>query len=442
MTRLLVIMGSGETTPTMVSTHQRVFAGLPPDGRALLLDTPYGFQTNADELSAKARAYFGHNVGRDVEVASLRSAQGVTPVRQEALLADLRAAAWLFAGPGSPTYLARVLLATRLPEGLRDRLAASGRQASATVAASAAACTLGTHVVPVYEIYKAGADLHWQPGLDLLSGLDLGLDRPLDAAVIPHFDNTEGGTHDTRYCYLGARRLAAMEELLPSSTWVLGVDEHTALVADLDTGEVRIEGRGGVTVRAREVHARFEAGTSTSLRALVAAAHGSPAAAPVAATGARPGDADAGPRSADGPGQGTASPLLVQVAELAARFDVALADGELLVGAEATVALEALVVAWSTDVLQSDELDRARAELRRQVVAVARIAQAGLHEHRQLVAPHVEALLRLRERARLERRFADADVIRDALHEGGVEVRDGHDDTRWAYRDPLEGPEG
>ena len=30
----------------------------------------------------------------------------------------------------------------------------------------------------------------------------------LDAVVIPHFDNAEGGNHDTRFCYLGERRLA------------------------------------------------------------------------------------------------------------------------------------------------------------------------------------------------------------------------------------------
>ena len=55
--------------------------------------------------------------------------------------------------------------------------------------------------------------------------------------VVPHFDNAEGGTHDTRFCYMGERRLAVMEELLPADAWVLGVDEHTALVFDLDAGD-------------------------------------------------------------------------------------------------------------------------------------------------------------------------------------------------------------
>src|SRR5258706_2402224 len=48
--RLLVIMGSGETAPTMVTPHREIVArfGSNPSG-AVLLDTPYGFQENASE---------------------------------------------------------------------------------------------------------------------------------------------------------------------------------------------------------------------------------------------------------------------------------------------------------------------------------------------------------------------------------------------------------
>src|SRR5262249_58965879 len=56
--RLLVIMGSGETAPTMVTPHRDTVArfGAPP--RAVLLDTPYGFQENAAEISQRAIDYF------------------------------------------------------------------------------------------------------------------------------------------------------------------------------------------------------------------------------------------------------------------------------------------------------------------------------------------------------------------------------------------------
>ena len=109
--------------------------------------------------------------------------------------------------------------------------------------ASAAAATMGFTAVPVYEIYKAGAAPHWLAGLDLLGILGLKV------AVIPHYDNAEGGSYDTRYCYLGERRLSLLERELPADAAVLGVDEHTAAVFDLRAGTVEISGRGGVTLR-------------------------------------------------------------------------------------------------------------------------------------------------------------------------------------------------
>ena len=97
--------------------------------------------------------------------------------------------------------------------------------------------------MPVYEIYKAGGAPRWLAGLDLLGTLGLKV------AVIPHYDNAEGGRYDTRHCYLGERRLAVMERELPADAAVLGVDEHTAVLIDLRTSDIEIRGRGGVTVR-------------------------------------------------------------------------------------------------------------------------------------------------------------------------------------------------
>jgi hypothetical protein len=431
MTGLLVVMGSGETTPTMVSTHQRVFGALGESPTGVLIDTPYGFQENADELTARTRDYFAHNVGRAVEVASLRRAETMTPVRLADVVATVQAADWVFAGPGSPSYLATQWRLTDLPNVLRARLESPR---GATVFASAAACTLGAVTIPVYEIYKAGEDPHWRDGLDLLTAIGL------DAVVVPHFDNAEGGTHDTRYCYLGARRLRIMEELLPTTTWVLGVDEHTALVLDLDRGVARVEGRGGVTVRARDVSATFPAGGEVELATLVDAAIGRTAGgvAPTVAAGMPAAAGTAAARAAAASERTAASPLLEEVAAAAGAFDAAIGADDAMGAADVTVALEGTIRDWSSDVLQSDEMDRARVELRRQIAALARLAQQALHAHRDLVAPHVAVLLELRERARADRRFADADAIRDALIAGGVEVRDRPDGTDWEYHDPLD----
>src|SRR5438309_571210 len=91
------------------------------------------------------------------------------------------------------------------------------------------------------------------------------LDTPFgfqeNADDIPHYNTAEGGTHDTRYCYMGERRLRMLEEMLPDDVSVLGVDEHTACIFDLDAGEMAIRGRGAVTWRHRGASRRVESGT-------------------------------------------------------------------------------------------------------------------------------------------------------------------------------------
>ena len=52
----VVIMGSGETAPTMVKPHREILARC--TGPAVMLDTTFGFQANADDLVAKTQAYF------------------------------------------------------------------------------------------------------------------------------------------------------------------------------------------------------------------------------------------------------------------------------------------------------------------------------------------------------------------------------------------------
>jgi hypothetical protein len=144
---LLAIMGSGETAPTMVKPHRQLFERLGPEPvPAVILDTPYGFQVNADDISARAVDYFAASVGRPVEVARLPRVENADPVRTEAALARLATARWVFAGPGSPTYALRQWAGTDVPDLLGDKVAESG----CVVFASAAALTLGRFTVPVY----------------------------------------------------------------------------------------------------------------------------------------------------------------------------------------------------------------------------------------------------------------------------------------------------
>ncbi|GAC1342752.1 MAG: hypothetical protein NVSMB29_14780 [Candidatus Dormibacteria bacterium] len=406
--RVLAVMGSGETAPTMTSVHQSLLARLGPDASAVLLDTPYGFQENAPELAARALTYFADSVGRRLEVASWRGKEA-TPLEYEQMLSRVRASAYVFAGPGSPTYAARQWLGTALPEVLRDKL----REGGCVTFASAAACGLGVKTLPVYEIYKSGEPLHWDEGIDLLSALSL------DAVVIPHYDNAEGTKHDTRRCYMGERRLRLLEEMLADSTSVLGVEEHTAAIFDLDAGAVSVRGRGGIIWRHRDREHRVEHGATVSIDELVNA--GGRAVAGVAVI----------PEPSSPEAAGGGDPFAEGLAEQRQAFDAALSAADVDAAVAAALTLEQLLWDWSRATLQSDAADRARAAVRDALVRLGELAREGARDPREAVAPLVEALLALRRQARDERRFADADRLRDALVDNGVEVRDAADGTTW-----------
>ncbi|HET7487674.1 MAG TPA: hypothetical protein VFJ85_07070 [Acidimicrobiales bacterium] len=412
--RLLVVMGSGETSPTMVKTHRDLLSRLgPPPVPAVVLDTPFGFQSNARELAARAVEYFRESVGQAVEVAHLAAAGG-DALEYETMLGQLRAARYVFSGPGSPTYALRQWRATLVPKLLSEKLESGG----CVVFASAAALTLGVATLPVYEIYKAGEDPRWLDGLDLLGHVGLR------AAVIPHYDNAEGGTHDTRFCYLGEERLARMETELPDGAFVLGVDEHTALVLDLDAGTASVTGLGVVTVRHHGVSSEVPSGDTVPIADLAALAAGRPAtpvrAAPPASSAPAAGGRPKG-----------VSPLLSNVAGLEAEFDAALAGRDADGAVRAMLALEDELVSWSRDTLQSDELDRGRAVLRGMMVRLGELAKVGVRDPAAVVGPFVDALLAQREGARAAKRWADADAVRDVLVALGVEVRDTPEGTTW-----------
>jgi cyanophycinase-like exopeptidase len=406
MTRLLTIMGSGETSPTMVKVHRQLLerTGLP----AVVLDTPVGFQENAGEITDKAVAYFRDSVGFEIGVATYRSAAGADAVTTETMLARLREAHYVFAGPGSPSYALEQWRATKVPELLAEKLRTSG----GITFASAAALTVGTHTVPVYEIYKVGQDPHWLPGLDLLG------EAGLRAAVIPHYDNAEGGTHDTRYSYLGERRLQLMEEQLPDDVFVLGVDEHTACILDLDADTAEVLGVGPVTIRRRGRSVRVEAGTTVPLEQWREGAEGR-APAPAAASEAES-------------AQTASSPFTDSVEVCNEQFDDAVASGDARAAVAAVLELEELMVAWAHETFSADEAERARAALRSMVTRMGEAADAGVRDPKILVGPYVEALLEARERAREAKRFDEADAIRDRLVAEGVEIQDRPDGTDWA----------
>jgi hypothetical protein len=145
-------MGSGETAPSLSRVHRSLLERLgPPPVAAVLIDTPYGFQENADDISGRTMDYFRETVGRPIGGATFRSA-GIDQLAHAPAVARIREARYVFTGPGSPSYALRQWAGSEIPDLLAEKLATGGAMAFA----SAAALTLGVLTVPVYEIYKVG----------------------------------------------------------------------------------------------------------------------------------------------------------------------------------------------------------------------------------------------------------------------------------------------
>jgi hypothetical protein len=435
--RILAIMGSGETAPTMNAPHRAIFERLGPDAEAVLLDTPFGFQENAPILASKAIEYFRDAIGRQVEAAGLTRTDTGDTVAVERGVSKVRSADWIFAGPGSPTFALDQWKGTAVPDALADKLRTGG----AVVFSSAAALTLGRLTVPVYEIYKVGVDPYWLDGLNVLA--DVGL----DVAVIPHYDNAEGGNHDTRFCYLGERRLAMLEPSMPAGCFVLGIDEHTGVVMDLDADTAEIVGKGAVTLRRDGESVRIESGQTIPLDTLRAGPDLSSADAQGLDLALPPGQRDSGKGQgavdSSARGQGAVEPApsdvpdsLAAAAKLhEAAFGAALGARDADGAVAAILDLESAIVDWSRDTLQSDDIDRARAALRSMVVRLGAAATEGVRDSREVLGPVVEAALAARVVARSEKAFAVSDAIRDGLTAAGIEVRDTPDGAEWLIAD-------
>lgn len=409
MTRLLVMMGSGETAPTMIKPHREFFARL-GDAPAVVLDTPYGFQENADDISDRAVAYFDASVGRKVTVVSWRS-RDLPPTARARALTDLGDAGWIFAGPGSPTYALRQWRDTEVPQLITDRLKRGG----VVIFASAAALTLGSHTVPVYEIYKAGEPPAWAEGLDIVRQV-----TGLPVVVVPHYDNAEGGHHDTRFCYLGERRLSLMEQTLPDGTFIIGVDEHTAVIMDLDAKTATVSGNGTMTIRRRGHSTVFPSGTVLTFDELSSERAGRPSARSASDSG----------KYADATATAESAPVILaaETDRLNAAFAAAAEAGNADGCVAAVLDLDQLLTEWSSDL--SDDVGYARTVFRQMIVRLGDLA--GAVDPKSAALPAVlDLVIQIREAARASRDFPTADAIRDKLGATGIEIRDTPDGATW-----------
>jgi len=407
---VIALMGSGELTATMVEVHKELLARLPRPASAVFLDTPAGFQLNVDQISQRAIEYFRLHVRQPMALVSLKGKGTSAPYETEQAYQNLRQADFILMGPGSPTYAVRQWRQTPVPEILTRRIEGG----ACLVAASAAALTIGRFTLPVYEIYKVGEELHWAEGMNILGHFGFNL------VVIPHWNNAEGGTHDTRFCYMGEPRFRLLEAQLPEDVRVLGLDEHAACLLDLEKEEGVVRGIGRIALRHRGDEVIFEKGERFSLEIL------------------RSGNVGAD-RKLGAPEQTPSLPVAESkelsfwdsIHALEASFRNGLARHDPKEATSVLLDLDRIIWKAQQDLENPEFISQAREILRELIVSLGVKLAATPRGKADCLAPLVEELLQLRERFRQGRQWREADAIRESLQRAEIVVEDTRDGSRW-----------
>jgi peptidase E len=410
---VIALMGSGELTATMVEVHKELLADLPAPPQAVFLDTPAGFQLNVDHLSARATEYFRQHVQQDMSIVSFKSKERSAPLEAEQAFHAMREANFFLVGPGSPSYAVRQWQETPIPEILTTRVEDGG----CLVAASAAALTVGRFTLPVYEIYKVGEDLHWVEGMNILEHFGFNL------VVIPHWNNAEGGTHDTRFCFMGESRFGKLESLLPEDVFIFGLDEHTACLIDLSKNEAEIKGLGRVTLRRQGGEIVFAKGDRFSLDIL------------------RGGDL--GKEWQPVVREQRISEVIPETKEqsfwnrihaIQKTFRAGLEQDDVKETTNALLELDRTIWKATQELEHEEFISQAREVLRDLIVLLGMRLETSPKDRADCLAPLVEDLLILRKKFRQNQQWQEADAIRNSLEQADIVVEDAEDGSRWRLK--------
>ncbi len=239
---VIALFGSGERSPSGRKIFESIFQLIPDSPQVAILETPAGFELNSAQVAEEIAEYLRHHLRNyDPQVVRIEARKRGTAFSPDdpQIVKQMLNANMVFMGPGSPTYAVKQLKSSLA----WDYLVARHRLGAGLALASAATIAISTYVLPVYEIYKVGEDIHWKEGLDFFGDYGLSL------AFIPHWNNREGGEGlDTSRCFMGQTRIELLFEMLPDTVTVVGIDERTGLIIDLVAKSCRVIGEGVITL--------------------------------------------------------------------------------------------------------------------------------------------------------------------------------------------------
>jgi hypothetical protein len=259
----VAFLGSGETSLAGGRIFEALARLLPTPLRIAILETPAGFELNSAQVAGRVGDFLKSRLQNYDPVVDVVPARRLDSANDPQIIKPLLHADMIFMGPGSPTYTIRHLKDTLAWDIIRARQ----RVGATLVFASAATISVGAHALPVYEIYKVGEDVHTVAGLNLFHDFGLHL------SFIPHWNNAEGGADlDTSRCFVGMERFGQWHDLLSNEDTVIGLDEHTGVIMDLETGLCEVHGVSSVSIvrgRSVEMHAsgaKFQLKTAGNFR--------------------------------------------------------------------------------------------------------------------------------------------------------------------------------
>ncbi|HCC78643.1 MAG: hypothetical protein A2X25_10015 [Chloroflexi bacterium GWB2_49_20] len=239
---LIAMLGSGETSLAGGRIFESIARKIDQPLRVAILETPAGFELNSSQVAGQVGEFLSKRLQNyDLTVETVPARKRGTPFSPDEpeIQRMLLSANMIFMGPGSPTYAVRQLQGSLTWDLVRAR----HRQGAALIFASAAMIAVGKYALPVYEIYKAGEDVHAVPGLDLFADFGLKL------SFIPHWNNTDGGEEvDTSRCFIGLERFNQWCDDLPDDHTTVGLDEHTGLIIDFNEGMGSVSGVSSATL--------------------------------------------------------------------------------------------------------------------------------------------------------------------------------------------------
>jgi hypothetical protein len=237
---LIALMGSGETSAAGGLVFELLARQLGSRPKIGILETPAGFELNSQRVAGRVAEYLStrlRNFDPQIRLIPARRKNTDFSPDDPDICAGILSSNLIFFGPGSPSYTVRQLQGSLA----WDYVQARQRLGAYIAMASAATIALGVKALPVYEIFKVGEDPYWKQGLDFFASYGLSL------VIVPHWNNAEGGAElDTSRCFIGRQRFQVLADELEKETTIVGLDEHTGLIIDLNAELCQVVGKGEV----------------------------------------------------------------------------------------------------------------------------------------------------------------------------------------------------